>query len=182
MRNRASLDQKQTEKSVTELRAKQHLDDPGLGLALDLSGRTLLAHEDDALKDRGFSAALGFDPDPGTERGPSASLRQELGGQAAGGLDALFTPAPLDERSGSEAASRWTAQAAWGFPAFGGRYTGSPHVGLGFATGARDYTLGWRWTPAPGAPDLSFGLEATRRESDADAPEHTVGFEVRATW
>ena len=121
-------------------------DDPGLGLALDLSGRTLLAHEDDALKDRGFSAALGFDPDPGTERGPSASLRQELGGQAAGGLDALFTPAPLDERSGSEAASRWTAQAAWGFPAFGGRYTGSPHVGLGFATGARDYTLGWRWT------------------------------------
>ena len=157
-------------------------DDPGLGLALDLSGRTLLAHEDDALKDRGFSAALGFDPDPGTERGPSASLRQELGGQAAGGLDALFTPAPLDERSGSEAASRWTAQAAWGFPAFGGRYTGSPHVGLGFATGARDYTLGWRWTPAPGAPDLSFGLEATRRESDADAPEHTVGFEVRATW
>ena len=157
-------------------------DDPGLGLALDLSGRTLLAHEDDALKDRGFSAALGFDPDPGTERGPSASLRQELGGQATGGLDALFTPATLDERSGSEAASRWTAQAAWGFPAFGGRYTASPHVGLGFATGARDYTLGWRWTPAPGAPDLSFGLEATRRESDADAPEHTVGFEVRATW
>ena len=157
-------------------------DDPGLGLSLDLSGRTLLAHEDDDLEDRGYAASLAFDPDPGTERGPSASLRQELGGQASGGLDALFTPASLDERTGSDAASRWTAEAAYGFPAFGGRYTGSPHVGLGLATGARDYTLGWRWTPAANAPDLSFEVKATHRESDADAPEHTVGFEVRATW
>ena len=157
-------------------------DDPGLGLSLDLSGRILLAHEDDDLEDRGLSAALGFDPDPGTERGLSMSLRQELGGKASGGLDALFAPAPLDERTGAEATSRWTAEAAYGFPAFGGRYTASPHVGLSLATDARDYTLGWRWTPAAGAPDLSFGLEAVRRESDADAPEHAVGFEVRARW
>ena len=157
-------------------------DDPGLGLSLDLSGRTLLAHEDDDLVDRGYAASLAFDPDPGTERGPSASLRQELGGQASGGLDALFTPAPLDERTGSDATSRWTAEAAWGFPALGGRYTASPHVGLSLATDARDYTLGWRWTPAANAPDLSFEVKATHRESDADAPEHTVGFEVRARW
>ena len=157
-------------------------DDPGLGLSLDLSGRTLLAHEDDALEDRGFAAALAFDPSPETERGPSFSLRQDWGASARGGLDALFTPAPLDERIGAEAASRWTAEAAYGFTAFGGRYTASPHAGLGLATDARDYTLGWRWTPAPGAPDLSFGLEAVRRESDADASEHAVGFEVRARW
>ena len=55
---------------------------------------------------------------------------------------------------------------------------------------ARDYTLGWRWMPAADAPglprtrsgDLAFGLRATRRESEAAAPEHTVGVEVRATW
>ena len=157
-------------------------DDPGLGLSLDLSGRTLLAHEDDALEDRGFAASLAFDPDPGTERGLSMTLGQDWGGSARGGLDALFTPAPLDERSGTEATSRWTAEAAYGLPAFGGRFTGSPHAGLGLATDARDYTLGWRWTPDAGAPDLSFGLEAVRRESDADAPEHAVGFEVRARW
>ena len=156
---------------------------PGLGLSLDVSGRTLLAHEDDDLKDRGVSAALAFDPAPATQRGLSLSLRQELGGRAQGGLDALFTPDPLEDRSGSEATSRWTMEAAYGVPAFGGRFTGSPHVGLGLSTAARDYSLGWRLTPeAASAPDLSFGLKATRRESDAAVPEHTVGVELRARW
>ena len=156
--------------------------DPALGLTLDVSGRTLIAHEDGALEDRGFAAALGFDPRPETERGPSFSLRQDFGGQATGGLDALFQSAPLDERSGSEAASRWTAEAAYGLPAFGGRYTASPHAGLGLSPDARDYTLGWRWTPARGAPDLAFGVKATRRESDGAAPEHALGFEASARW
>ena len=156
--------------------------DPALGLTLDVSGRTLIAHEDDALEDRGFAAALGFDPRPGTERGPSFSLRQDFGGSASGGLDALFAPATLDERSGAEATRRWTAEAAWGFPAFGGRYTASPHAGLGLAPGTRDLTLGWRWTPAENAHPLSFGLKATRRQSDGAAPEHVVGFEASARW
>ncbi|MDE0460113.1 MAG: hypothetical protein OXI15_22725, partial [Chromatiales bacterium] len=97
--------------------------------------------------------------------------------------DALFAPDPLEDRTGGEAASRWTMEAAYGLPAFGGRFTGSPHVGLGLSAAARDYTLGWRWTPeAASTPDLSFGFKATRRESDTAEPEHTVGFEVRATW
>ena len=157
--------------------------DPGLGLSLDVSGRTLLAHENDDLKDRGMSASLAFDPAPATQRGPSFSLRQDFGGQASGGLDALFNPAPLEDRTGSEATSRWSMEAAYGVPAFGGRFTGSPHVGLGLATGARDYSLGWRLTPeAATAPDLSFGLKATRRESDTAAPEHTVGVEATMRW
>ena len=155
---------------------------PALGLTLDVSGRTLIAHEDGALEDRGFAAALGFDPRPETERGPSFSLRQDFGGPASGGLDALFQPAPLDERSGAEATRRWTAQIAYGLPAFGGRWTASPHAGLGLSPDARDYTLGWRWTPAEGAHPLSFGLKATRRESDGAAPEHAVGFEASARW
>ena len=155
---------------------------PALGLTLDVSGRTLLAHEDGALEDRGFAAALGFDPRPETERGPSFSLRQDFGGPATGGLDALFRPAPLDERSGAEATRRWTAEAAYGLPAFGGRWTASPHAGLGLAPGTRDLTLGWRWTPAENAHPLSFGLKATRRQSDGAAPEHAVGFEASARW
>ncbi len=157
--------------------------DPGLGLSLDVSGRTLIAHGDDDLKDRGYAASLAFDPDPTTRRGASLSLRQEFGGQANGGLDALFQPATLEDRTGSEATSRWSMEAAYGFPAFGGRWTGSPHVGLGLATGARDYSLGWRLVPeAANAPDLSFGLKATRRESDTAQAEHTVGFEATARW
>ena len=104
-----------------ELGAALAWSDPALGLTLEVSGRTLLAHENDDLKDRGFAASLGFDPSPASERGPSLTLRQELGGQATGGLDAMFRPGPLEDRAGSEAASRWTAEAAWGLPAFGGR-------------------------------------------------------------
>ncbi len=159
--------------------------DPRLGLSLDVSGRTLIAHGNDDLKDRGFAASLAFEPDPASERGLSLALRQEMGGQAKGGLDALFRADPLEDRTGSgETAARWTAEAAYGFPAFSGRFTGSPHVGLGLATAARDYSLGWRLTPAANAnaPDISFGLKATRRESDGSVPEHTVGFEVNARW
>ncbi|MDE0274723.1 MAG: hypothetical protein OYH76_02430, partial [Defluviicoccus sp.] len=157
--------------------------DPRLGLMLDLSGRTLIAHGNDDLKDRGFSAALAWDPAPATKRGASLSLRQDFGGKATGGLDALFQPATLDDRTGSEATSRWALEAAYGLPAFGGRWTGSPHVGLGLATGARDYSLGWRLAPeSRNAPDLSFGLKAVRRESDTAAPEHALGFEARLQW
>ena len=159
--------------------------DPGLGLSLDVSGRTLIAHGNDDLKDRGFAASLAFDPDPATKRGPSLTLVQDWGGQAKGGLDALFRADPLEDRTGSgEATARWRAEAAWGFPAFSGRFTGSPHVGLGLATGARDYSVGWRLTPAANAnaPDISFGLKATRRENDWTEPEHTMGFEAVARW
>ena len=157
--------------------------DPALGLSLDVSGRTLIAHGNDDLKDRGYAASLAFDPAPATKRGPSLSLRQEFGGQASGGLDALFQPATLEDRTGSEATSRWAMEAAYGFPAFGGRWTGSPHVGLGFATAARDYSIGWRLTPeGRTAANVSFGLRATRRESDTAQAEHTVGFEITARW
>ena len=158
--------------------------DPKLGLSLDLSGRTLIAHGNDDLEDRGYSASLSYDPAPATKRGPSLTLTQDWGGQAQGGLDALFTPDPLEDRTGSgEAASRWAMEAAYGLPVLGGRFTGSPHVGFGLATAARDYTIGWRLTPeAATAPDVSFGLKATRRESDGAEPEHTAGFEITARW
>ena len=159
--------------------------DPALGLSLDLSGRTLVAHGSDDLEDRGFAASLAYDPDPATKRGPSLTLTQDWGGQARGGLDALFRADPLEDRMGSgAAAARWQAEAAYGFPAFSGRFTGSPHVGLGLVTGARDYSVGWRLTPAANAnaPDLSFGVRATRRESDGTVPEHRVGFEAIARW
>ncbi len=61
--------------------------------------------------------------------------------------------------------------------------TGSPHVGFGLSTGTRDYSLGWRLAPeAAYAPDLSFGVKATLRESDTQAPEHRIGFEAVARW
>ena len=159
--------------------------DPASGLSFDVSGRTLLTHEDGAFEDRGFSAGLAFDPSPASERGLSLVLRHEHGGPATAGLDALFASDVLDRRVGAEeeAAGTWAAEAAWGLPAFGGRYTGSPHAGLGLTDTARDTTLGWRLAPAAlDAPDLSLDLTATRRESKGAAPEHRVDIEATVRW
>ncbi len=156
---------------------------PQVGLALNVEGRTLLTHRDEEFRDQGVAASFVYDPDPATPRGPSVTLRQDWGGQATGGLEALFASAPLTQRTGAAATrSRWATEAAWGFPAFGGRFTGSPHVGVGLAAGARDYTLGWRLVPATTQSALSLALQATRRELDAAPPVHTVGLEVTTQW
>ena len=166
-----------------ELGAGLAFSDPALGLTLDLSGRTLIAHTDDDMKERGYQASLAFDPDPATKRGPSLGLRQEFGGRAEGGLDALFASAPLGERTGRGAKPRWAMETAWGFPALGGRFTASPHAGLGLAADAREISLGWRLTPeASTAPDLSLGLKAARRERNTALPQHTFGVEATLRW
>ena len=91
-------------------------------------------------------------------------------------------PATAHHRTGSgETAARWTVEAAYGFPALGGRFTGSPHAGIGFMGDGRDVTVGWRLSRvSSGVPDVSFGVRATRRESMGTAPAHGVGFEVIA--
>ena len=156
---------------------------PQVGLALNVEGRTLLTHRDEEFRDQGVAASFVYDPDPATPRGPSVTLRQDWGGQATGGLEALFASAPLTQRTGAAATrSRWATEAAWGFPAFDGRFTGSPHVGVGLAAGARDYTLGWRLVPATTQSALSLALQATRRELDAAQTVHTVGLEVTTQW
>ncbi len=156
--------------------------DPGRGLSLDLSARTLIVHDDDDIKDRGFAAAFSFDPQPDSARGLSVSLRQDAGSQPEGGLNALFTPEPLSARSGASGFSR-SAEAAYGLPALAGRFTFTPLVGLSLAEEARDFRVGWRLTSeATGAPDLSIGLVATRRESAAAQPVHGVGLGMTVRW
>ncbi|MDE3263268.1 MAG: hypothetical protein OYL41_14955, partial [Acidobacteriota bacterium] len=153
-----------------------------LGLVLDVSGRALLAHEAEDFRDRGISASLTYDPDPGSKRGASFALRRNLGASATGGLDALFGAEPLSKRAGGRS-DGWRAEAAWGLPAFGGRFTGSPFLAWGYSAGARDYDAGWRLEPeAPGAPDLSLALKATRREGADDSIDHGVGIDLTARW
>ncbi len=155
---------------------------PRLGLSLDLSGRTLLAHRSDGRRERGFSAALGYDADPGSGRGLSLGLRRETGGRSGGGLDALFAAEPLHGRAAGEAADRWSAQAAYGLPAFGGRLTAGPSVGARFERGSRDYSLGWRLVPEAGAPELSLRAEATLMERGGAETGHGLRLELGVRW
>ena len=158
--------------------------DPTLGLSIDLSGRTLIVHSSDDLKNQSFAVAFAWDPDPATQRGPSLKFSQQWGTIALGGLDTPFGPDSIEDLGDSENTARWQADAAWGFPIFGGTFTGSPHVGVGLASDTRDYSLGWRLTPAANAnaPDLSFAVKATRQESDTAPPEHSIGFVLIFRW
>ena len=159
--------------------------DPQRGISLDLRGRTLVSHGNDDLEDRGFSASVAYDREPSTERGLSLRLVRDRG-TAAGGLEALFAPTPLEDRdAGNGTGERWNLEAAYGLPAFGGRYTGSPHAGVGIGGddgNLRDWTVGWRWSPEGTAPDVSFGLRAVRREGDGTSPENVLGFELTGRW
>ena len=148
----------------------------------DISGRTLVMHEDKDFRDWGISAGLVYDPDPASKRGPSFAVRRGLGGASEGGLDAMFAHQPLNERGGGNRDS-WSAEAAWGFPVFSGRYTGSPNAALGLADHSRDYAVGWELTPeADNAADLSLGLTATRRESFGSESAHGAGVELVTRW
>ena len=160
--------------------------DPRLGLRLDVEGRALISHEDGAMRDRGFSASIAYDPGPDSARGLSLALRQSIGGAPGGGLRALFANGPLAPPlagHGAEA-GRWTMEAGYGLPAFGGRFVGTPHISHGASAHGRDLGVGWRLAPeaVPGAPELSLGALATRREYGREPADHGIAIDIRARW
>ncbi len=153
-------------------------------LSATLKARRLLAHDASGFEDWGLSGTVRLDPSPASDRGFSLSLRHAAGGPAADGADALFNretmPAPA-ARDHLTAGNRLEAEAGWGFAAFGGRFTGTPHLGFGLGdTTGRDYKLGWRLTSA--GRGFELGLEATRRENADDDPEHGAMLRGAIRW
>lgn len=69
-----------------------------------------------------------------------------------------------------EAGRGQRAEAGYGFPLFGGRFTGTLNLGFGLGDGGtRDWRIGWRLTPTVrGHPGLQLNLEAMRREAAGD--------------
>ena len=139
------------------------------------------------MRDRGVSGSLAWDPDPASDRGPSLSLTQTLGAQAAGGADALLgrqTLADLAANDDGFGNRRLELRLGYGVAAFGDRFTGTPELGVGLSPESRDYRLGWRLGLVPGGPSsFELGIEATRTEPAADAePEHGVRLKLDARF
>ena len=156
---------------------------PVAGIAVSLEGRKLVTHTNKNLKDRSIAVSFLYDPNPASARGPSVSMRQEIG-EPTGGEDVLFAPGPLEE-VGGEATTRQEVEAAWGFPALGGDYTGSPYVAQGSSDTSRDTTIGWRLTPEhkeDNAPDLSLGVMTRNRQKRGEADDQSVGLDLIANW
>ena len=156
--------------------------DPSLGMRAELAARGLLTHEDGSLSERGFAGSLAWDPSPDTDRGPMLTLRQAIGAEATGGMDALLRPetarvlaAANDDGPGRR---RLEARLGYGFALLGGSWTGVPEVGFGLTEASREYIHAWRLQEAR-ETGLVFGLdvEGARNERlDGDAaPEHRVG-------
>ena len=156
--------------------------DPSLGMRVELAARGLLTHEDGSLSERGFAGSLAWDPSPDTDRGPKLMLRQAVGAEATGGMDALLWPdtaralaAANDDGPGRR---RLEARLGYGIALFGGSWTGVPEFGLGLTETGREYIHAWRLQEARDA-GLVFGLdvEGVRNEKlDGNAaPEHRVG-------
>ena len=146
------------------------------GFGFEVNARGLLAHEDSDFSEWGVSGAFRFDPNPSSELGLSLSVGPSWGASPTGGVNALLgretmTGVALD--GATPQGGRLGTEAAWGFPAFGGRYTGTPYLGLGLTEAGRDYRFGWRLGAVDiEALELSLGLEGTRRESGGRPPVH----------
>ena len=156
--------------------------DPSLGMRAELAARGLLTHEDGSLSERGFAGSLAWDPSPDTDRGPTLTLRQAVGAEATGGMDALLRP---DTARAIAAANddgpdrrRLEARFGYGIALFGGGWMAVPEVGFGLTETNREYTHAWRLLEARDA-GLVFGLdvEGVRNgKLDGDAgSEHRVG-------
>ena len=166
--------------------------DPGTGLRAEVSGRGLLTHESAGFRERGIAGSFGWDPTPGSDRGPSLTLSQTMGVSARGGADALLGRTTLAGLAANDNGNelerrRLEVKLGYGFGAFGDRFTSTPEAGFGMSAGHRDYSLAWRFVRDRRGGDigsLEFSLEARRRESANDdrAPEHGVGFRMTARW
>ena len=114
--------------------------DPALGIEAELAARGLLTHEDGSLSERGFAGSLAWDPSPDTERGAKLTLRQAVGAEATGGMDALLRPgtARVLEAANGDGPERRRLEARFGYgiALFGGGWTGMRRPGTGSDSGS----------------------------------------------
>ena len=165
--------------------------DPASGLSAELRARGLVTHEAGGFRDRGIAGSLGWDPRPGSERGPSLTLSQTLGASASGGMDALLGRETLAGLAANDDGNglgnrRLDLKLGYGVGVFGDRFTATPEVGLGLSNGHRKMSLGWRLgLEGSGPVSMALGLEGTRREAandDGAAPEHALMLGGSLRW
>ena len=165
-----------------ELGAGLGYTDPTRGLDMALRVHGLAAHAEDGYDEWGVSGSLRLVPG-GAGRGLSASLTPSYGADPGGSERLWMLPdahamapdgdAPLSRRLDGEV--------GYGIAMFGGGFTGTPNVGMGLSDTARELRMGWRLAPVDGG-DFELNLDAARRDSAGDTPEHRIGVGLTARW
>ena len=160
--------------------------DASTGLVVDVRARTLIAHEAEGFSERGVSVQFSWNPSPSTPLGFTARVAPSWGVQATGGAEALWgreTMAGVGARGGPAPGNRLDAEMGYGLP-LGGRFVGTPRVGVRTSAAGRDYRLGYSLgVLGGGVLNLSLGVDAHRRESPArGAAEHGVAGRIGVRW
>ena len=157
------------------------------GLTIEGAVRTLLSHEDEEYGEWGASASIRLEP--GRDgRGLSFSVAPSWGttGSAAERLWGLDDTRGLAPDGEFEAGRRIDARVGYGLPVSGGRFTGTPELGMGLSDGVRDYRIGWRLSPVGGGigPFASFGIhvEAARKVPSRGESESRFGVVLEARF
>ena len=175
----------------TDLGGRLMWTDPALGLAARVSARGLLTAGFERFRDVGLSGLLTWDPNPSSDRGPSVTVSQTLGGLASGGMHALLARptlvglAPAGDGGDDLESRRMELRADYGFAAFRDRFTATPEFRLVLSEHDREYGLGWRLALAESAPTaFELALQGTRREhaTASTDPEYGLSLRVTARW
>ena len=157
--------------------------DAGSGLTVEANARKLIAHEDSGYEEWGAGGAVRLDPGA-SGRGLSLSLAP-VWGTPSSGVERLWSArdaAGLVRDDDFEATRRLEGEVGYGFGAPRGLGVVTPYAGLSLADGGgRAWRMGARWQVMP---DLTLGLEGTRRAAanDDEAPQHGLMLRGTMRW
>ena len=160
---------------------------PVPGISAEITIRRLLMHEAAGFDDWSVSGTVRYDPNASSEHGLSASLTSSVGRPPLDGPGTLLereTVAGLAS-SNSSRGEQLTAEAAYGFPILGGRFTGTPWVSAGLLENGRDYRIGYRISPARQlGPHKHIGIEGIWQERvyGGVAAKHAIRLQLAMGW
>ena len=151
-------------------------------LSVEVSARGLVAHEDTAYEEWGFSSSISYAP---SEDGRGLSMR--LGsawGATQSGVQSLWNQqdaSGLARSTAFEAAQRLQAELGYGIAGRGGNSLWAPFIAVQAADGGgQALRTGLKLTSGP---DFEVGLELGRRQGrPGAAPEHAVQLHGRLHW
>ena len=166
-----------------ELGGRISYTDAGSGLTVEANARKLIAHEDSGYEEWGAGGSVRLDPGA-SGRGLSLTLAP-VWGTPSSGVERLWSArdaAGLVRDDDFEAERRLEGEIGYGFGAPRGLGVVTPYAGLSLADGGgRAWRMGARWQVMP---DLTLGLEGTRRAAanDDEAPQHGLMLRGTMRW
>ena len=142
------------------------LNDAGTGLTVNVQVRTLVVHQAAGFSERGVAVSVSYDPAPKTPLGFAARVAPAWGGDAMSGAEALWgreTMAGMGQYGMPIGGSRLDTEVGYGLP-LGGRFVGTPRVGVRRSEYGQDYRLGYGVDVIEqGNVNLQLGIDAERR-------------------